>query len=558
MELSNSKIRIFITLLTLFLFSFIPLNAFAQEQGFPSMDAGEDVILECGEDCVELSANFIHNEYGISSINYNPHPSQGGEELFVIGQIDDFWSNILNLPFDFCFFGESYNEMLISSNGVITFDLVANQPFSYCDWVMDSDALIPSPNLFSASIFSPFTDINLIAGGSIKWLVVGEAPSRKIICNFRNIPLFSAPCSDLLLTTQLVLYETTNIIEIHITNKPSGCDWNNGLAALGLQNKNGTQGYAPAGRNTGEWAAYEEAWRFTPIGSNPEFAWLNENGEIIGTTTTITVCPDEDNTVYTAIGTWVQCDGTEVEITDDVTVHFNTFDCFCAPSGTNETRFINDFGTTGGIENIENNNSGFAFEGYGDYSDNQIVSQQVGSSINFEANIEGEESGFRIWVDWNMDGVFDPVEEITYESSNYASLHTGFITVPDNAQIGNTRMRIVSNTMSTTGDVDPCETAFEFGEFEDYSFNVERLVGVGDMNAKNLILFPNPSNYEWNLNASNLIENVTVFNLLGQSLATINFNSNEVSIDASKLPVGTYILKVSIEGVINIIKVIRE
>jgi hypothetical protein len=42
--------------------------------------------------------------------------------------IDDVWSPVVTLPFNFCFYGNNYNQCLIGSNGVLTFDLVNNTP----------------------------------------------------------------------------------------------------------------------------------------------------------------------------------------------------------------------------------------------------------------------------------------------------------------------------------------------------------------------------------------------------------------------------------------------
>ncbi|MGO3182242.1 MAG: GEVED domain-containing protein [Aequorivita sp.] len=146
---------------------------------------------------------------------------------------------------------------------------------------------------------------------------------------------------------------------------------------------------------------------------------------------------------------------------------------YCTPEGTNSDRFIDNFSTTGGSENISNMGSGFSDDGYGDFYDTHSVTQEQGETVEFSVDIEGGISGFRVWVDWNQDGEFDEVDEVAYASDGYANSQTGSITVPGDALEGDTRMRIVSHWLSTTGDVDPCETGFTYGEFEDYKFTVE-------------------------------------------------------------------------------------
>ncbi|HBC04656.1 MAG TPA: hypothetical protein DC015_10795, partial [Aequorivita sp.] len=141
-------------LLAFFSVLFISLSAFSQGPGCPNVYAGEDVELGCGEPCTDLTASFLDTgettSYEVSSITYDPpFPFTGGTPVSV--NTDDIWSDAIQLPFDFCFFGETYTEMVIGSNAVVSFDLANNQPGAYCDWSFDDP--IPSPNLFFTTIF---------------------------------------------------------------------------------------------------------------------------------------------------------------------------------------------------------------------------------------------------------------------------------------------------------------------------------------------------------------------------------------------------------------------
>ena len=155
-----------------------------------------------------------------------------------------------------------------------------------------------------------------------------------------------------------------------------------------------------------------------------------------------------------------------------VTLNPNPDECYCTPGGTNSNYYTNNFSTSGGIDNISNLNSGFSANGYGDFYDTQTVSQMPDEEVSFTADVMGGTSGFRIWVDWNQDGSFDTIEEVAYSSTGYANTHTGSFTVPSGALEGETRMRIVNSYIGSTGDVDPCNAAFTYGEFEDYKFEV--------------------------------------------------------------------------------------
>ena len=311
-------------LLIILLFSF---NSNAQGPGCPNVNAGGDIELDCEQPCTDLSATFLQTgettSYEVSPIDYEPpFPTTGGTEVSVF--IDDRWSNIIPLPFDFCFYGDTYSQILIGSNGVISFDTVNNEPDGYCDWSFSES--IPSPDLFGTTIFGPYMDIDpsVDSSGIINYTIFGDAPCRTMVVNFPDIPYYSSSCNQYTLTTQVVIYETTNVVEIYLEDRTNACStWNDGNAVIGLQNQDGTDGITPPERNTGNWAANNEAWRFTPNGeSNVAFSWLNEDNEVIGTDSVINVCPANETSTYTAQAIYTNCNGDVITETDTVTVTF--------------------------------------------------------------------------------------------------------------------------------------------------------------------------------------------------------------------------------------------
>ena len=320
--LKNYCLQHFFLIFLLFSFNFN-----AQGPGCPNVNAGEDIELDCEQPCTNISATFLETgvttSYDVSPISYQPpFPTSGGIEVSVF--IDDRWSNIIPLPFDFCFYGGTYSEMLIGSNSVITFDTLNNQPDGWCEWLFSDP--IPSTNLFNNTIFGPYMDIDpsIDGTGTINYTVFGDVPCRTMVVNFPDIPYYSPSCNQYTFTTQIVMYETTNVIEIYLEDRTDACPtWNNGNAVIGLQNQNGTDGITPPERNTGNWSASNEAWRFTPNGeNNVTFSWLNEDNEIIGTDPIVNVCSTNQVTTYTAQAIYTNCNGDVITETDEVTVTF--------------------------------------------------------------------------------------------------------------------------------------------------------------------------------------------------------------------------------------------
>ncbi|MEX0996820.1 MAG: gliding motility-associated C-terminal domain-containing protein [Flavobacteriaceae bacterium] len=374
--------------LALLVFLFLSFNLMAQNPGFPFVDAGPDVELDCETPCTELSATFFDTgettSYEVTEIDYAPpFPFTGGTSVSV--NTDDVWSDIIPLPFDFCFFGETYTEFLIGSNGVVTFDTNSNSPGGFCPWSFS--ASLPSPDLISASINGAYMDINPAVAGSgiINFTFFGEAPARTLVVNFPDIPYFS--CTDLTMTSQIVFYETTNIIDVYVENRPSGCTWNSGNAVIGIQNVGGTDGFVAPGRNTGDWSATEEAWRFTPNGeSNVDFVWLDGDGIEIGNTAVLEVCPTED-TIYTARATYTNCNGDVVVEEDTVTVTT----CEITEPDCLRIDFVEDFGT--GVGRFETPFTNYIFDGVGEIDGGEYAISNTTAGMNVGWHLMTDHTG---------------------------------------------------------------------------------------------------------------------------------------------------------------------
>ena len=70
--------------------------------------------------------------------------------------------------------------------------------------------------------------------------------------------------------------------------------------------------------------------------------------------------------------------------------------------------------------------------------------------------------------------------------------------------------------------------------------------------------FPNPVKNTLNLNAQNTIENVRMYNMLGQEVLRATPNNVDSELDLSNLQTGTYFVKVTIASVTKTIRVIKQ
>jgi gliding motility-associated-like protein len=257
----------------------------------------------CSGNCVPLNvtANTTlksTTEYTVTSIPYLPTTYCGGTPILV--GIDDIYSQVLQLPFDFCFFGTKYNQCLIGANGQICFDI--SLAGAYNPWPI-SGGIPGNANEGTLNcIMGAYYDIDPSLGGNIRYATYGTAPCRTFVVSWDHIPLFNTSnCPGLISTQQIVLYETTYAIDVFIETRPICTNWNSGNGILGIMNADGSAWAAVPGYNGGAWSANNEGWRFTPDGDPSwTFTVYDSSGAVVATQSaadsflvaTLSVCPD--------------------------------------------------------------------------------------------------------------------------------------------------------------------------------------------------------------------------------------------------------------------------
>jgi len=290
----------------------------AQAPGCPQIDIGPDIDASCNNPCVNLNATVLEtgqtNSYIVSSVPYlPPFPFTGGTPVSV--NTDDVYSGVIALPFDFCFYGQSYNQVIVGSNGVISFDLT--NASGSCPWSFT--ASVPSSSLPVNAIFGAYLDIDPGVCGNLYYDITGSYPCRTFVFKFNSVCYFN--CNSLMTSQEIVLYEGTNVIEVYIQDHPVCIGWNSGNAVIGIQDATGSIGITPPGRNTGPWTANNEAWRFTPSGPpNYTVSWYDQNATLIGTGLTTTVCPTTTS-FYTAQVNYQNCSSGTITASDQVFVN---------------------------------------------------------------------------------------------------------------------------------------------------------------------------------------------------------------------------------------------
>ncbi len=284
---------------------------------------GWDTVVNCKVGTLILNANpFITTQhfngtYLIESIPYNPvDPTfHAGNRLNI--STDDSWENAtISFPFTFMFFGQPYNQAVVGSNGLVSFNTsYVGQGCAYNYSIPIPSASFPSRN----AIYGVYEDIHpttaLTATQGMFRYVGGTYPCRHLCASVNEVPLFpeSSHANDRC-TYQIVCYEGTNIIEVHVKQRKCCSSTNGGKGLIGIQNATGVaqvshyndpnyigdptfyiQPNSPGafvapdrGNQTGGWTGQTnyESWRFTPQGETVKnITWwrlfLDNDGNIV-------------------------------------------------------------------------------------------------------------------------------------------------------------------------------------------------------------------------------------------------------------------------------------
>lgn len=232
------------------------------------------------ENCAGGSGGIASNVYRLS----NPIAYHLPDDRFTVA---------INIGFNFTFYGTSYSKIVASDNGYVSFN--SGSAGDYASWSVGS---LPSSTASVANaILSVWQDNYQPHGGNI-WseTIVGPDGNRIAILFFDGLSMYSGSCqtADQCFTGAILLFEGTNVIETHISNKTSCGSWGGGRATQGL-NKNGSIAHPVPGRNNSVFNLQNDGIRFTPNGANDyivdaiDFAiitkeddhivWHNTNGD---------------------------------------------------------------------------------------------------------------------------------------------------------------------------------------------------------------------------------------------------------------------------------------
>lgn len=274
-------------------------------------------------------------------------------------------------------------------------------------------------------------------------------------------------------------YTTTSFNSVVFDSQdsnPNICSSPTGTTSMNRPNIKFT--YTPNGPPTAQFTANPTAScsgnvQFTDQSFYNITSWLWNFGD--GVTSTI----QNPSHTYTASGTYsvslkaTNANGNNTLVKPNyITVSLSGTPLLPAACTPSTTAYCCGFGITNFQFNKINNTSPPASEGYGDYTCNRDT-VTVGQSYAISVGASGAPSGqnFRVWMDFNNDGAFNPTGELIFSADNAISA-SGTVFIPGTATTGTFVRLRVSSDQSLQPIPTPCSNP-KYGQAEDYALYIK-------------------------------------------------------------------------------------
>lgn len=457
---------------------------------------------------------------------------------------DDTYSAVIPLNFNFDFFGNSYSQVIVSTNGHITFDTTSangNAPWAFSGTI--PNASFPIKNSFLGC----YHDMNnQDADGTITFGSTGAAPYRKFVVIYDNNSHFQ--CNAAAKTTmQMVLYETLNVMDSQIIQKDLCATWNGGNAVVGVINSDGLVAFTPPGRNTSQWTATNEGWRFSPVLTLSRYDFVK--------------C-DDDTDGFSAFDLTVAQNDLWAANPGGVTFHATEGDAI-SQTGALATTYTN----TANAQTIYANVNGEVVSVVLRVVDcsNDFDGDSVGTSdedLNNDTNLANNDTdsdGIPDFVDNDDDGdLILTNEEYVFGRNANALLDTDSDGIPNYLDNDDDGDGVLTINEDYNGNNDPTDDDTNDDGTPDYlQSSVALGVTQNTTLAKTISIYPNPASDVLNIdNKTGLeISGISIYSINGVLVKQIQ---GTPAVPVGELQSGLYFIKIQIGGEVQNYKFIKK
>ena len=192
---------------------------------------------------VEHYVNYVPN-HSISSVTYNPQSTAGTS--VTLG--DDSNVGPFNIGFNFEFYGQTFSQFRICTNGFITFGDPSGRY---------SPGSFPNASAPNGVVAAYWTDLYPSNGYYMRYQTVGTTPNRQLIVS-AHLTWYSN--RNAWVDYQIILFEGTNKVQTTITSQ----GWTS-TATQGVENHSGTLAATPPNRNLAGFNGAGTTYEYTPM-----------------------------------------------------------------------------------------------------------------------------------------------------------------------------------------------------------------------------------------------------------------------------------------------------
>ena len=158
------------------------------------------------------------------------------------------------------------------------------------------------------------------------------------------------------------------------------------------------------------------------------------------------------------------------------------------------------------------------------------------------------------WIDFNQNGVFDDAEQIMATDPDQLTPVSVTFTVPSDAVLGTTRLRVLMTDPSYSS-IQTCGE-LEYGEVEDYKVNITSTLSTSEFSENNIQIFPNPAVDVLNITKVSNNATFAIYNVAGQFISKGKVTNNKVNV--ATLAKGVYFIEISEKGATSKMKFIKK
>ncbi|TMI61539.1 MAG: T9SS type A sorting domain-containing protein [Bacteroidetes bacterium] len=335
-------------------------------------------------------------------------------------------ANAVPIGFTFTYNGVPYTTIRPCANGFAAFGstALANNTDTW------SNSLVSGVSAQRPIVALLWDDLDMGVAGAVSYVLTGSAPSRVLTIQWANAKWdFNALGG--VMSFQLKLYETTNVIEFVYQQESGAIATAGGGASIGIT----TTG---TGNNS--------FWSLSNASASPSVSSITEVSTIL---------------------------------TKPATGQIYRWNPYCA-AGANSTNPAGEKISNVTLNTINNNSTSAA--GYEDF---RTVSTllQPGNAYPVTVNLSNgwQDDQVYIWIDFNHNGLFTDAGELVFTSAISAGPHSGTITIPAqsaNVLLGTTLMRVrLQDTGSPPTNNTSCGNS-EWGQVEDYTIDLQNCAVV--------------------------------------------------------------------------------